>query len=66
MEKKHFAKVNKETNEVEGVFIYSETPSFPKDELWIETFEDGSQRKHPLFIIDTFVNFNHLKVNKWE
>ena len=46
MEKKYFAKVNNETNEIEGVYIYSETPSFPEDELWIETFQDGSQRKH--------------------
>lgn len=45
MEQRYFAKINKETKEVERVSVYdSLEPFFPEDELWIETFKDKSQR----------------------
>lgn len=49
---KYFAKVNKKTKEVEGVFVfpedYSPSSSFPADELWVESFrhEENPPRKH--------------------
>lgn len=46
MDQRFFAKINKETNEVEGVYLHINEPTFPQDELWIETFPDGSQRKN--------------------
>lgn len=46
---RHFAKVNKETKEIEGVFVFPEDySSFPENELWVESFpyEENPPRKH--------------------